>query len=442
MSTDLYSADLGRISGSELYEAISDFTQISSPSEDRPREGYLLDFKQDLSPRFLRSVAALANSFGGLLIVGVSDNSDGRPEQLVGVVTNGELKTRVASMISSNLIPCPRFDIAECSLPNDGTNQKKLCVVRVRATQEICLLATRGESHLVYVRVEDQSLPADFTQMRTLLSRKRSDQDSRSDLNQRLQDMRNGLLVRLHGEGKDGIKSDTYFKLVVCPSDFVSIPLDLSIERRFSGLIESQNPGLDRLTKLDNAEVEFQRSRDWAEVQFVDRAVKHERRWRISSRADIGFVTQTKWLIAGIARSFWSLYDVAADTVRTAILAREFWRSIGYYGGFHLEAELRVNGLSLEDSNGLFGPLFYQRMQDTWGFPLDSKMVTRGANIYGVEKAEFDGDFTAFGESLTLTVANVVNQLLRWLGHTSDLAILEKALPFFIEGAVAKHSEF
>jgi hypothetical protein len=435
MTTDLYSADLGRISGGELYDAISEFTQINSPCEDRPREGYLLDFKQDLSSRFLHSVAALANSFGGLLILGVSEN-DGRPEHLVGVVTKGELKTRVASMISSNLIPCPRFDVAECPLPNDETHQKKLCVVRVRTTQEICLLATKGESHPVYVRVEDQSLPADFTQMRTLLSRKRSDQDSRSDLNQRLQDMGNGLLVRLHGEGKDGIKSDTYFKLIICPSEYVSIPLDLSVEKRFFPLITKLSPRLDRLMQLGNAKREFGWSRDWTEVRFVDQAVKYERRWRVSSRADIGFVTQTKWSIAGTTRNYWSLYDVAADTVRTVILAREFWRSISYYGGFRMEAELRVNGLLLE-----YSPLSYAWMSDTWGFAFDGRSVTLGTNIYGVEKAELEGDFTAFGESLTLTVANVVNQLLRCLGHTSDLASLEKALGFFIGGALARHPE-
>lgn len=70
---DLYSADLQSVSASELYRGIAEFTRIDKPPADRPREGYLLDFKEDLSDRFLHSVAAMANTFGGLPIVGVSE---------------------------------------------------------------------------------------------------------------------------------------------------------------------------------------------------------------------------------------------------------------------------------------------------------------------------------------------------------------------------------
>jgi len=46
---------------------------------------------------------------------------------------------------------------------------RKLSVVRVRETLEICLLAKKGEPHPVYVRNEDQSVPADASQLRALL---------------------------------------------------------------------------------------------------------------------------------------------------------------------------------------------------------------------------------------------------------------------------------
>ena len=126
MPDDLYRVDLRSIPGNDLYQLICQFTRIDRPIGDRPREGYLLDFKEDLSDRFLRSVAAFANTFGGLLIVGLTE-ADGRPDSLVGVTVHGELKTQVASMIASNLFPCPSFDIAECALPIDP--ERKLCVV-------------------------------------------------------------------------------------------------------------------------------------------------------------------------------------------------------------------------------------------------------------------------------------------------------------------------
>ncbi|MGB7282704.1 MAG: ATP-binding protein [Candidatus Acidiferrum sp.] len=92
---------------------------MDRPIGDRPREGYLLDYKEDVSDRFLRSVAAFANTFGGLLIVGVTE-IDGRPDKLAGVSVQGEWKTRIASMVAANLFPCPQFEIAECALPTDA----------------------------------------------------------------------------------------------------------------------------------------------------------------------------------------------------------------------------------------------------------------------------------------------------------------------------------
>jgi hypothetical protein len=144
MADDLYRVNLQSVGGSSLYRLIHEFTSMERQIGDRPREGYLLDYKEDVSDRFLRSVAAFANTFGGLLIVGVTEK-DGRPDTLAGVSVQGEWKTKIASMIAANLFPCPQFEIAECALPTDAG--RKLSVVRVRETPEICLLAKKGEPH-------------------------------------------------------------------------------------------------------------------------------------------------------------------------------------------------------------------------------------------------------------------------------------------------------
>jgi predicted HTH transcriptional regulator len=169
MAEDLYHCDLKSISGTLMYEALRAFTLVDRPIDERPREGYLLDFKEDLNgdskKRFLHSAASFANTFGGLLVLGVSEK-DGRPEALVGLTVSGELKTQVASLIASNLFPCPPLDIAECSMPKEAN--RKLAVIRVRETAEVCLVARKGESHPVYVRIEDQSEPADASQLRSV----------------------------------------------------------------------------------------------------------------------------------------------------------------------------------------------------------------------------------------------------------------------------------
>lgn len=47
MADDLYRINLQSVPGSSLYRLIHDFASIDRPIGDRPREGYLLDYKED-----------------------------------------------------------------------------------------------------------------------------------------------------------------------------------------------------------------------------------------------------------------------------------------------------------------------------------------------------------------------------------------------------------
>src|SRR5437879_4133594 len=134
MIHDLYKTDLNRINEQDLYESIAAFASVSQPLSLRPHEGYLLDFKEGISPRTLHNVASFANTFGGLLLLGV-ENDKGFSRSLKGIQFSGEFKTHVASYLASNISPCPSFDIADCRLPND--QDRYLCVVRVREGTEI-----------------------------------------------------------------------------------------------------------------------------------------------------------------------------------------------------------------------------------------------------------------------------------------------------------------
>lgn len=425
MANDLYSADLRTISGTELFKSISEFVRVDRPPNDRPREGYLLDYKEDLSERFLQSVAAMANTFGGILLVGVSED-DGRPDQLVGVATAGELKTRVASIIASNLIPCPPFDIAECALPSDTA--KKLCAVKVHVTQEVCLLARKGERYPVYVRIEDQSSPADAFQMRALLDRKRQNVNLDSDLSERLRSLQSDLFVTHRiPPSIHRLRSDTWLQIVLCPHHPRALLLDLAKERLFSQLVVKKNPGIEQLVALTQATHEFDRRRDWFEIQFVENEHDYERRWRITSGEGIGFITQTRWDIT-TAGSWWSLYDLVADIARVASLSKELWNEIGCFGGFRIEAALQVSRLQCS-----LDPLFYARMNSSADFPFDGRGIVFAKTPQAGGEAKVDLGFGDLGESLPDTVAHVVNQLLRGLGHTCDSDKLRQAVGHLIQ---------
>jgi hypothetical protein len=47
MVATLHQLNLQAVSSSDLYSAIESFTRVSEPIDHRPREGYVLDFKQN-----------------------------------------------------------------------------------------------------------------------------------------------------------------------------------------------------------------------------------------------------------------------------------------------------------------------------------------------------------------------------------------------------------
>jgi predicted HTH transcriptional regulator len=168
MTLDLYRDDLNRPSGTELYSAIEAFCRISEIIDNRPQEGFLLDFKQEWSEKTLRTVASFANTFGGLLFVGISEEN-AKPKEIIGIQSNCEIKTQIASSIASNISPTPPYDIAECSSP--GEPAKRLCIVRVRKSAQLHLLTKKNEQP-VYVRNADESRPAQAAELRALIEQR------------------------------------------------------------------------------------------------------------------------------------------------------------------------------------------------------------------------------------------------------------------------------
>jgi len=167
-------------------------------------------------------------------------------------------------MIASNLIPCPSFEIAECSIPSDPEG-KKLCVVRVRETYEICLLAKKGEKHPVRVRIEDQSPPADASQLRSLLSREDHGQNLAGSAANRFNQLATQLFVSKYKNHSRGSRSETFLQIMFCPNAHVPMRLDLVTERAFGKAIAEENPELQELVNLGQAKVEFRRGRDWCD---------------------------------------------------------------------------------------------------------------------------------------------------------------------------------
>jgi len=71
---DLCTEDLGAVPASELFSAVEEFLRTDELAADRLEEGYLIDFKREWGEEAVKSIAAFTNTFGGILLVGVSDH--------------------------------------------------------------------------------------------------------------------------------------------------------------------------------------------------------------------------------------------------------------------------------------------------------------------------------------------------------------------------------
>ncbi len=448
MAESLYKCDLSTISEPELYEALKSFLRLDEPPEVRPGEGYLLDFTQKWDDSALQTVAAFANAFGGLLVVGVTD-LNGKPEKLLGFSAKGtgEIKTQIASSIATNLVPAPFFEIGLCSLPTD--TGLMACVIRVSTSSEICMYTKKGDRRPVFVRVEDQSLPADAAQLRSLIEREQRVQTPESTYDRRLKAASPYLQVwTRHSQARvSPVLSSVWFYAFLCPATYQRTELDTNTEHQFGNLVLNNFQWHTRLVRTENARLELSRGKDFVKLRLIVPTHDHERGWYLSTFGDIGFATQVGWTIE--SQGYWSIYDTAADLVFLLKSARAWWERLGYYGKFRLSADLCT--LSLKPR---IDAMFYHFVATGLGssLTLDSTAIdlrpvavqtaddirAHGVNPVVNAVAELESDYAAVSDHPQEAVSRVVNQLLRGLGYAADLAKLNQTIRLNMPSEQAK----
>jgi predicted HTH transcriptional regulator len=149
VSVNLFDDDLTCVKPDDLRTAILALAQAGI------EEKYRLDFKEtwDAEKR-VPDVAAFANTYGGLLIVGVSDDRQRFPG--IPGPRNSDLKTQLSSIIASRISPPPLFEVHTC--PTSAGSSHFLVAIRIQSPRRLHLYL-KG-NHPVWVRTEDKSEPA------------------------------------------------------------------------------------------------------------------------------------------------------------------------------------------------------------------------------------------------------------------------------------------
>jgi hypothetical protein len=438
---DLYKDDLTTPADQDIYAAIELFTRMTSPQTERTQEGYLLDFKAMWSDSSLRSVAAFANTFGGLLIVGVSDK-DGRAHEIVGVASQRqELKTSIASAIASNISPTPPYDIRDVAFP-DGSG-RHLCIVRVRKGNQLYLLTKKGDQP-VYVRNENESRPADAARLQSLLATRavhihpaaESTVSAFPPFPQHLyltqaQALPPGQSVPA-GYELQRMRSPTFLQIRLIPEEPQELRLDLMVEQELRLIVRKAYPELadnvDDIARHIGASFTDFRLRDWYQVNYRETLRDYEMGWGIDSGGSLYFVTQVrcKTQRKDSAEEVWSLGDLITNLDCTIEAAHRFWDQLNYSGEAQVLAELHVEPLPLLERAGGFQVAYSSCFYEKAGLRKRAKVlttdrVTRAAQHGTMATAFVNLTYATRWGSHAEPVALLANQLLRDLGYSASL---------------------
>jgi len=435
---DLYKDNLNTGSDADLFAAIEIFIRPSSPPPDRTQEGYLLDFKANWSDSALRTVAAFANTFGGLLFVGVSEQQ-GRADQIVGILSpRQELKTSIASSIASNISPTPPYEIRDILFP-DGSG-RHVCMVRVRKGTTLYLITKKGEQP-VYVRNEDESRPADAASLQALLAtRFAAGQAAQAAFAQPGLGVQN-LFVTVKQQGTaptQRVRSETFLQIQLFPTEPIDVRLDLTAEQKLLTAVRAIYPELaenvdDRDRKIGASLSEF-RLRDWYQITYLEEWRDYEIRWGINSGGALHFVTQARCSIKQPNSQIegWSLSDVMTNLDCTIEVAHQFWDYLGYPGEARIVSQLHVESLPLLERAAGGQAAYCSAFYEKDGVRKRARPLLAGALVRPPKPgtrsfAAADITYATRWGSHAEPVAILTNQLLRDLGYAATLSDLERA---------------
>lgn len=126
---NLFLSDLSKMSSSD----VESFLALSNPADQRPTETSRLDFKESLPMDIGDAVAALSNTYGGLILIGVKSDKvkQNIPIGMPGAANLGaDAKARIMDLILSTVQPRPMIE--DIGLAAGHVNAGLVAVIRVR----------------------------------------------------------------------------------------------------------------------------------------------------------------------------------------------------------------------------------------------------------------------------------------------------------------------
>lgn len=424
---NLFSDDLTTVTPPDLEQAI---VQLSRSEVE---EKFRLDFKEIWNAdKQCPDVAALANTYGGLLVVGVSDDRQRFPG--TPPPKNSDLKTQISSQIATRISPVPIFEVHTCPAPDDRNNL--LVVIRVLPQPRLHLYL-KGDKP-VYVRNEDGTFPASAAQLQALLDRIRSVAANAASQVDPFTTVARDFFVtkakssagtsasRLNMDNR--LRSDTNLMIGVVPERPLGVTLDVTMDGRFKEMLYRLYPSIGQRRSVDLgvsiAERE-DRARTWFRFNHLDLARDHEMIWAFDSKGGIQCLFEVADRIGTGAADLWSIPDLFVSLRSTIRLIHAWWSALGFWGAGLFAAKLQVGRLVPCCNGDAYLPLFFETSVTV---PMNAVQRLYGNYQVSAAQAEIPLTYDGRTSSERKCLVDIGNQLLRDLRFGVDAAALQVAL--------------
>ncbi|MGO8786320.1 MAG: helix-turn-helix domain-containing protein [Terriglobia bacterium] len=253
------------------------FLCLDLAEDKRPREGQRIDFKLDLPQDIGKDVAAMSNSDGGLIFIGV--NAD-KAKQNVPVAADGvnlgvDAKARVTDRILSTVSPRPDFDIVAW---RKETSSRDLLLIRVRPGPWPPYQYSQGPTVTEPVRIADTIRQATVAEIEGLFGR-------RTEFNKSVDQ----TLARLDSVGfscspppaQEMVQYYIFHKIVLLPRTQLRLRFDQKLERDLKQVIRES-------FRCKHEATREARRDSYHEVELETTSILL--RWRIWRDGSVGFL--------------------------------------------------------------------------------------------------------------------------------------------------------
>lgn len=320
---DLYSGDLEKCTAAD----IEDFLALTEPEEQRPTEGPTLDFKLELPDDIGDDIAALSNTYGGLIVVGVkTDKKLGRgniPVAFPGCTFKiSDVRAHVTNKILSTVRPRPSFEMAVVSVGSAGA---VAIVIRVREGTSCPYEFERGSCLRIPVRVQDSNRQATLRQIEALIKKREGFGKPVDAPFQNLDQL--GFAAQV--DPPAGPPESNYVQILAAPRGDVELRLDRQQDRAIEDWIRSA-------FMVPRADAELRRGQFYqAEIyrRYKEDPVRHQV-WRVWANGAVGFT-------AGLSPA--TPYPIGLLCADFLFFCHMVWKTLQdrkYYGAVVLRSKL------------------------------------------------------------------------------------------------------